>query len=973
VCYCPWGMKVRFSILIFSLLMSTNIWPDWEVREKEKYLVEKTDGDISEIEFKDSDNIISLNEYLSIFEDKEKSDDFLKLLKSKKFSEVIFNNKKSPNFGYSNSKYWGYFRIHDKRSKNDELVLIFDYPPIDFIELICVTDEKGTSYTKIGGDHIPIESWDMKYRKPSFKLLPNSRECWISVLSSSSVQLPLYLTNSDSFNEMKIDDYILQSIYYGGLLSILIYNILLVFTTRIYSYLIYCFFLLFYSLFQLFFSGIGYVHFWPFPPSNWIDNIVLFFLSLVGLSSELFIISLLNLKKSHNKIYKFLIYFIYFNMSHILLSLFIPYKIGIFWVYGLAVLWSVSVTSISIYLSFKGEIIAKYYLLSWSFFIVGSIINLLTTIGIINRNMFTANAQQIGSVIEFTLLSVVLGYKINLMQKETSRNLEEEVKKRTLDLEEVTIYLRTANDEIQFSKKIAEDSLKKSNDLNEMIQVIIQSKFIDEIFIKIQDIFKSKYGLTSYLVYIIDKTDDHLKLYKIYGDIELAGDYLNIIYNNHISIKENYSTHGACIKSKKSLLIKNVRLPHPYKPEEENIKNGGIKSLYVVPLICDDEPFGTITFSETKFEKSNIYNLSKSNRNELETFIKLIAPSIFQSLQKQILEKAYSELQTTQAQLVEAEKSAALGQLISGVAHEINNPLAAIRSSAEILEMDQARILDDIPKFFQSASPEKLSLFLELQTQSSKNRRYLPSREERQRKKKIRSTFESIPFGSPRIKEDTIEYISELFLEESYPKLNERFTETEALQILQMLSLFSTQKNALKNIRLSTEKSARVIFSLRKFLGTDIKGTPREIRISDLLETSLRTYDNYIQGIVQVEKNLSGDTEILCVVDEIQQVLKNLIFNAIQCMYASPLKKLKIVVQKVDTEPGEKRKVSIEDSGMGIGEDVVQKLFTPFFTTKSRGEGIGLGLYVSKLIVEEHGGKLEYEAMEGGSRFVVWI
>jgi C4-dicarboxylate-specific signal transduction histidine kinase len=156
-------------------------------------------------------------------------------------------------------------------------------------------------------------------------------------------------------------------------------------------------------------------------------------------------------------------------------------------------------------------------------------------------------------------------------------------------------------------------------------------------------------------------------------------------------------------------------------------------------------------------------------------------------------------------------------------------------------------------------------------------------------------------------------------------------------------------------------------------LGTDIKGTPREIRISDLLESSLRTYDNYIQGIVQVEKDFTGDTQIVCVVDEIQQVLKNLIFNAIQSMYASPMKKLRIVVQKVDTELGEKRKISIEDSGVGVGEDVVQKLFTPFFTTKSRGEGIGLGLYVSKLIVEEHGGRLEYEAVEGGSRFSVWI
>jgi C4-dicarboxylate-specific signal transduction histidine kinase len=1126
--------------------MSTNIWSDWEVRKEGAYLVEKTEGNISEIEFKDSDNKISLNGYLYIFEDKEKSDDFLKLLKSKKFSEVIYNSKTSPNFGYSSSKYWGYFRIHDKRSKSDELVLIFDYPPVDFIELTCVTDEKGTTYSKIGGDHIPIESWEINYRKPSFKLLPNTRECWISVLSSSSVQLPLYLTNSDSFNEMRIDDYILQSIYYGGLLSILVYNILLVFTTRIYSYLIYCFFLLFYALFQMFFSGIGYVHFWPFPPSNWIDKTVPFFLSLVGLSSQLFLISLLNLKKNHNKIYKFLIYIIYFHVPHTLLSLFLPYKIGIFWVFGLAMVWTVSVTSISIYLSFKREVLARYYFLAWSFFIIGSITNMLTLIGIIDRNLLTTNAQQIGSVVEFTLLSVVLGYKINLLQKETSRNLEEEVKKRTLELEHQKSALS--------GQKIR---LERIQSFTQMIQEAPDFETMAE---KIRLTFLEKYGLSFYHFYLCNTNSKKIELLRIETDLVLPIELVQELRNNSIPFDEEKSIHVAVMKYRKSIFLKkkfNRETPSP--TEKLNQKLLGMKSLYFIPLINSGKVFAILSFADidTSLQKEqNLHKLTISQREDIELLCQSIASGLYQSLQKielenqkksivelntfvkdlnesheidiilsktklyinkyfniehyaigivdkdklyarfldtsynvpqeikeklkslkfpitntigahafaykanklfylksinsnritteekyiidifqfksfiiiplilnkkiigfldlfndkkempltkeqinqlsilaeqlagiiyssnlyqelqtqkQHLESTLSELQTTQAQLVEAEKSAALGQLISGVAHEINNPLAAIRSSAEILEMDQARILEDIPKFFQSASPEKLSLFLELQDQSSKNRRYLPSREERQRKKQIRSTFESIPFESPRVKEDIIEYISELFLEESYPKLKERFTETEALQILQMLSLFSTQKNALKNIRLSTEKSARVIFSLRKFLGTDIKGTPREIRISDLLESSLRTYDNYIQGIVQVEKDLSGDTEIVCVVDEIQQVLKNLIFNAIQSMYTSSLKKLKIVVQKVDTEPGEKRKISIEDSGMGVGEDVVQKLFTPFFTTKSRGEGIGLGLYVSKLIVEEHGGKLEYEGVEGGSRSCVRI
>jgi histidine kinase len=720
--------------------------------------------------------------------------------------------------------------------------------------------------------------------------------------------------------------------------------------------------------------------------------------------------------------------------------------------------------------------------------------------------------------------------------------------------------LLSQNEKIEKTNQRAELSLKKSNDLNDMIQVIIKSKNTDEVFQRILDLFSVRYGLTSYLVYELDKLNGYLKLYKIYtyynkNTLELI-EYRQILNRNYISIYDKDSVHGVCIKTKKSFLTKKVRLPHQYKPEEENIRLGGIQSFYIIPLISDEEAFGALTFSDNKFERSNIQNISKSDRDEIEYFIKLISPSIFQSLQKkeletqkksieelnkfiknlneshdfekilektksyinkyfnidhyaiglttidkrhvkfldtsltssieireklrsfnipivntlgahafayksnkplyikviksnrvtveekqiidlfqfksiliiplilngniigfldlsnkdkelsltkeqinqlsilaeqlagiiyssnlyqelqsqkQQLESTLTELRTTQVQLVEAEKSAALGQLISGVAHEINNPLAAIRSSAEILEMDQARILEDLPKFFQSASPETLSLFLELQAQSSKNKKYLPSREERQRKKKIRSTFETIPFDNPMVKEEIIDLVSELFLEDSYFKMIEQFSGLESLQILQIVSLFSTQKNALKNIRLSTEKSARVIFSLRKYLGTDIKGTPREIRISELIESSLRTYDNYIQGIMVVEKDYAEDGNLICVVDEIQQVLKNLVFNAVQSMYTSPIKKLRIVVQKVNTEFGEKRKISLEDSGVGVGEDVVQNLFTPFFTTKSRGEGIGLGLYVSKKIVEEHGGKLVYEKMEGGSRFVVEI
>ena len=116
----------------------------------------------------------------------------------------------------------------------------------------------------------------------------------------------------------------------------------------------------------------------------------------------------------------------------------------------------------------------------------------------------------------------------------------------------------------------------------------------------------------------------------------------------------------------------------------------------------DNEVIGTIDFADSEFENSNIKSLTKSDREEIENFVKLISPSIYQSLQKQKIEAAYQELQETQAQLVEAERMASLGQLVGGIAHEINNPIAVIRSHAELLEANNRTTLREIPKFLET-------------------------------------------------------------------------------------------------------------------------------------------------------------------------------------------------------------------------------------------------------------------------------
>lgn len=118
-------------------------------------------------------------------------------------------------------------------------------------------------------------------------------------------------------------------------------------------------------------------------------------------------------------------------------------------------------------------------------------------------------------------------------------------------------------------------------------------------------------------------------------------------------------------------------------------------------------------------------------------------------------------------------------------------------------------------------------------------------------------------------------------------------------------------------------------------------------------------------------RDSDGKAVILKYVSEIQQVFKNLIFNAIQAMYTSTEKVLCITLESNKERDSSLLSIRFEDSGVGIAEELLPKLFSPFFTTKSRGEGIGLGLHVSKTILEEHGGKIRYEPKMVGSIFIV--
>jgi signal transduction histidine kinase len=120
---------------------------------------------------------------------------------------------------------------------------------------------------------------------------------------------------------------------------------------------------------------------------------------------------------------------------------------------------------------------------------------------------------------------------------------------------------------------------------------------------------------------------------------------------------------------------------------------------------------------------------------------------------------------------------------------------------------------------------------------------------------------------------------------------------------------------------------------------------------------------------VKVDKRLGDVPPVLCSPSQVNQVFLNLVTNAVQALEDG---KGTITLTTRSEDGGVA--VEVDDTGKGIPEDVLPKIFDPFFSTKEVGKGTGLGLSVSYKIVQQHGGRIDVESTPGvGTRFTVWF
>lgn len=328
------------------------------------------------------------------------------------------------------------------------------------------------------------------------------------------------------------------------------------------------------------------------------------------------------------------------------------------------------------------------------------------------------------------------------------------------------------------------------------------------------------------------------------------------------------------------------------------------------------------------------------------------------------LTQTLGDLKQTQEKLINSEKLAALGQLIAGVAHEINTPLGAIRSSIGNINKTLCFVLNEYPIFINELPKELKENFLNLVEDSFKNRHMLTSKEERSLKKKISKIFEKHDIKNAYSFADTF---VDMMVVENVENYLDLLQNENSEKIIETAYKITGLQRSTENIEFAADRASKVVFALKNSSRVNNYEEQVLADVTEGIESVLILYNNQIKQGIEVAKVYKEIPEILCYYDELNQVWTNILHNAIYAMELNGKLTIKTYTENNWVV------VSISDSGRGIPKDEIDKIFDPFFSTKPTGEGTGIGLDISKRIVEKHHGKIEVQSEPGKTTFSVYL
>ena len=327
-------------------------------------------------------------------------------------------------------------------------------------------------------------------------------------------------------------------------------------------------------------------------------------------------------------------------------------------------------------------------------------------------------------------------------------------------------------------------------------------------------------------------------------------------------------------------------------------------------------------------------------------------------------EGALEELKSTQTQMIQSEKLATLGQLMAGIAHEVNSPLGAINASSENIEYAAEKVGYLLPRVIKILPPELLETFFYLIKEDMTSEKP-SSREVRKLRRGLRNRLDDLGISDS---DDLAETLTEMNIYEVYEEIMPLITHKHANKIFEAALNLSLVRTSNDNIKQAVRRASKIVFALKKYSHQNAYEEKTETDIVDNIETVLTIYYNQMKYGVELIKNYSEVPTMMAYPDELNQVWTNLLHNALHAMSFEGTLEISVDQRNNNIE------VRMRDTGGGIPEEIQGKIFNPFFTTKKEGEGTGLGLDIVKKIVEKHNGTISFESVASeGTTFCVTL
>lgn len=428
----------------------------------------------------------------------------------------------------------------------------------------------------------------------------------------------------------------------------------------------------------------------------------------------------------------------------------------------------------------------------------------------------------------------------------------------------------------------------------------------------------------------------------------------------------NTGLYCETVMAKRDMLHVPNALEDPVWQNNPDVKLNMVSYLGVPLIWPNQDIFGTICIldSKTRHYVSLYQSLLWQFKEIIDSDLRLLV-SERESQQRALeLAQALEHLKTAQTVLVQSEKMAALGHLVAGIAHEINTPLGAIRSSVGNIAEFLQQILPQLPAFFKSLSADHERDFFALLQKITSERPLLSTREKRQLKKSLTEQLESQGINHAKT---VIDKLINTGVNEDLLDFLPLLRTPESSAIVEMAYQLSILQKSTDSILTASERATKTIFALKSFARFDVSGKPVQANLIEGIETILTLYQNQLKQGVEVIKHYVELPLIECYPDELNQVWTNLIHNALQAMKNKGI--LTISTQLQDNQIA----VSMADNGSGIPIEIQSRIFEPFFTTKPAGEGSGLGLDIVRKIIDKHQGTIEVKSQPGETIFTVLL